>query len=130
MSEDSSTPDASGDAGNAPDWQAKYAGMNRLAQERTAEAKTAKERAERAEAELAVYKAREAHALEEQNAQAEYERLRERFEDEYAPPTPLRHNEARDTRVKQGKDDGSYKYLSDSLPTSKSKERESKAWPF
>lgn len=112
MGDQTTGPDASGDAGS-PDYAAKYNGLQQAFQKRTNEF-AAKEQAwtqEKADyeakaAKLAEYEAREQAAIEEQNARAEYEALQDRFAEE--PPTPLRHG---GVRTLTGGDDGSADYL-------------------
>ena len=128
MSDQTTTPDASGDAGQ-PDYAAKYNGLQAAFQKRTNEF-ASKEQAwetEKADyeakvAKLAEYEAREQADQEEAAAQRQYEALRERF----APqsPAPMRHNEARGSAG--SRDDGSAEYLRNRLQL-ESGERQ--GWP-
>ena len=90
MSDQTTGPDASGDA---PDYAAKYNGLQQAFQKRTNEfavkeqgwaAKEAEYEAKLAR--LAELDAKEQAAIEEENARTQYEALAARFEEE--PPTP------------------------------------------
>src|SRR4051794_29290520 len=102
--------DASGDAGEPDNYKAKYDGLQRAFNKRhdefttTSKAlETATERQAELEAELSAYRARDAEANQEERDRQAYEALRTRFEEE--PPSPLRHNERRDTGAREDKPD-------------------------
>lgn len=132
MGDQTTGPDASGDA--APDYAAKYNGLQQAFQKRTNEFAereqawtTEKADYEAKAAKLAEYEAREQAALEEQNARAEYEALQARFEED--PPTPLRHNEGASRLAGDGRDDGSLAYLERKLAKDAGVTLGSDAWP-
>jgi hypothetical protein len=111
MSDDNTTgSDASGSAEPTIDsYVQKYNGLQSAFQRKVNEW-TRQEQAwqsERSEyeaklAKLAEYEARDAEAAEEATLEAEFERLRERFDPE---PTPLRHNESRSSGPREPKRD-------------------------
>jgi septal ring factor EnvC (AmiA/AmiB activator) len=133
MSDQTTGPDASGDAGNAqgPDYAAKYNGLQAAFQKRQNEW-SAKEQAfeqERADheakaARLAEYEAREAAEREEQAAEAQFEALSERF-----APTPLRHNGASRSIAGTGRDDGSADWAYGKIAGALGVSSEKTSWP-
>ena len=109
MSDQTTGPGASGDAGTTPDYAAKYNGLQAAFQKRTNEfaAREQAWEAERAEheakaARLAEYEARDAAADEERRARQEFDSLSARF-----APTPMSHGGASRSIAGQDRDDGS-----------------------
>lgn len=135
MTDQSSTSsaDASGDAGNAPDYRAKYDGLQAAFQKRQNDW-TQREQAfetERADyeakvAKLAEYEAREAQEREEAQMQSQYEALKERFDPN---PRPMVHNEARDRSAGKSRDDGSAEYAYDQMAKALGTTRTKTSWP-
>ncbi len=97
---DDMTPssDDSGDITNdADNWQGRYAGLQKVLSKRDTELTTAttsldqlRKEHEQALADLNTYRQRDVDASEEEQAKAQYESLRARFE--APPPTPIGNN--------------------------------------
>jgi hypothetical protein len=105
MSDQTTGPDASGDAGKSTDYRAKYDGIQRALQTKVNDfaAKEQAWQAERSEyeakiARLAEYEAREAQAREEADAERLYQSLKDHFEPE---PTPRGQNSSREFRPRE-----------------------------
>ena len=99
---DDTTPPANSGDNQTPqdDWQSRYAGLQKVVAKRDTELATAttsldqlRKEHEQALADLATYRQRDVDAGEEEQAKAQYEALRMRFEQ--APPTPVGNNPAR-----------------------------------
>ncbi len=96
---DTTTPPAESGDNQTPqdDWQGRYAGLQKVVAKRDTELTTAnasldqlRKEHEQALADLNTYRQRDVDASEEEQAKAQYESLRARFE--APPPTPIGNN--------------------------------------
>ncbi len=96
---DDTTPPANSGDNQTPqdDWQSRYAGLQKVVAKRDTELTTAnasldqlRKEHEQALADLNTYRQRDVDASEEEQAKAQYESLRARFE--APPPTPIGNN--------------------------------------